>query len=37
MDRFEGMRVFCTVVEAGGFAAAADRLGISTSAASLQR
>ena len=34
MDRFEGMRVFCTVVEAGGFAAAADRLGISTSAAS---
>lgn len=28
------MRVFCTVIEAGGFAAAADRLGVSTSAAS---
>ncbi|MCB1889521.1 MAG: LysR family transcriptional regulator [Rhodocyclaceae bacterium] len=34
MDRLEAMKVFCTVVEAGGFAAAADRLGISTSAAS---
>lgn len=34
MDRLEAMRVFCTVVEAGGFAAAAERLGISTSAAS---
>ena len=34
MDRLEAMRVFCAVVEAGGFAAAAERLGISTSAAS---
>ncbi len=34
MDRLEAMKVFCTVVEAGGFAAAAERLGISTSAAS---
>ena len=34
MDRFEAMRVFCTVIEAGGFAAAADRLGQSTSAVS---
>lgn len=28
------MRVFCTVIEAGGFAAAADRMGLSTSAVS---
>jgi len=34
MDRLEAMRVFCAVVEAGGFAAGAERLGISTSAAS---
>lgn len=34
MDRLEAMRVFCAVLEAGGFAAAAERLGISTSAAS---
>jgi DNA-binding transcriptional LysR family regulator len=34
MDRFEAMRVFCSVIEAGGFAAAADRLGVSTSAVS---
>lgn len=36
MDRIEAMRVFCAVLEAGGFAAAAERLGISTSAASRQ-
>ena len=34
MDRLEAMRVFCTVVDSGSFAAAADRLGISTSAVS---
>jgi DNA-binding transcriptional LysR family regulator len=28
------MRVFCTVIEAGGFASAADRMGLSTSAVS---
>ncbi|WP_301102688.1 LysR family transcriptional regulator [Propionivibrio sp.] len=34
MDRFEAMRVFCSVIEAGGFAAAADQMGLSTSAVS---
>jgi DNA-binding transcriptional LysR family regulator len=34
MDKFEAMRVFCSVIEAGGFAAAAERLGQSTSAVS---
>ena len=34
MDRIDAMRAFCAVVEAGGFAAAADRLGLSTSAIS---
>lgn len=34
MDRIEAMRVFCEVVEAGGFAAAAARMGLSTSAVS---
>jgi DNA-binding transcriptional LysR family regulator len=34
MDRFEAMNVFCKVVELGSFAAAAERLNISTSAAS---
>ncbi len=34
MDRFEAMRVFCTVIEAGGFASAAGRMGLSTSAVS---
>ncbi len=34
MDRFEAMSVFCKVVELGNFAAAADRLNISTSAVS---
>ena len=34
MDRFEAMRVFCSVIEAGGFAPAAERLGMSTSAVS---
>ena len=34
MDKFEAMRVFCSVIEAGGFAAAADQIGLSTSAVS---
>lgn len=34
MDKLEAMRVFCAVVEANGFAPAAERLAISTSAAS---
>ena len=34
MDRIDAMRAFCTVVEAGGFAAAASHLGLSTSAVS---
>jgi DNA-binding transcriptional LysR family regulator len=34
MDRFEAMQVFCKVVELGNFAAAADRLNLSTSAVS---
>lgn len=34
MDKFEAMRVFCSVIEAGGFAPAAERLGLSTSAVS---
>jgi DNA-binding transcriptional LysR family regulator len=34
MDRFENARVFVTVVEAGGFARAAERLGLSRAAAS---
>lgn len=36
MDRFEAMHVFCKVVELGSFAAAADRLNMSTSAVSRQ-
>lgn len=36
MDRFEAMNVFCKVVECGSFAAAADRLDMSTSAVSRQ-
>ncbi|WP_323004284.1 LysR family transcriptional regulator [Denitromonas sp.] len=36
MDRIEAMRVFCEVVDAGGFAAAATRMGLSTSAISRQ-
>lgn len=36
MDRFEAMHVFCKVVELGSFAAAADRLDMSTSAVSRQ-
>jgi len=31
MDRLDALKVFCTVVEAGGFSKAADKLGISTS------
>ena len=34
MDRFESLQVFARVVEQGSFARAADKLGISTSAAS---
>lgn len=34
MDKFEAMRVFCSVIEAGGFVSAADRMGLSTSAVS---
>jgi DNA-binding transcriptional LysR family regulator len=34
MDRFEAMRVFSQVVESGSFSAAAERLGVSTTAAS---
>ena len=34
MDRFENTRVFAAVVEAGGFTAAAERLGLSRAAAS---
>ena len=36
MDRFAAMRVFTQVVDLGSFAKAADRLGLSTSAASRQ-
>lgn len=31
MDRLDAMRVFCAVVDAGGFSRAAERLGMSTS------
>jgi DNA-binding transcriptional LysR family regulator len=34
MDKLEAMRVYCSVIEAGGFAAAAERIGMSTSAVS---
>ena len=34
LDKFESMRVFCSVIEAGGFAAAAEQTGLSTSAVS---
>ena len=34
MDKLDALRVFCAVVEAGGFALAADRLGLSTTAVS---
>src|ERR1700747_2783099 len=34
MDRFENTRVFAAVVEAGGFTAAAERLGMSRAAVS---
>ena len=36
MDRFDAMRAFCTVVECGSFAGAAERLAMSTSAVSRQ-
>ena len=34
MDKFEAMRVFCSVIEAGSFVAAAERSGLSTTAVS---
>lgn len=34
MDKFEAMRVFCSVIEAGSFVAAAERMGLSTTAVS---
>ena len=36
MDRFQAMRVFSQVVESGSFSAAADKLGLSATAASRQ-
>ena len=36
MDRLEALKVFCGVVEAGGFSRAAERLGISTSSVTNQ-
>lgn len=36
MDRFEAMNIFCKAVEQGSFAAAAERLNLSTSAVSRQ-
>lgn len=36
MDRLDALKVFCTVVEVGGFSRAADRLGISTSSVTNQ-
>lgn len=35
MDRLEAMRVFCAVVEAGGFSRAAEKLGISPSSVTM--
>jgi LysR family transcriptional regulator for bpeEF and oprC len=36
MDRLDALKVFCRVVEAGGFRPAADRLGISTASVTKQ-
>lgn len=36
MDRLDAMKVFCAVVETGGFSKAADKLGISTSSVTNQ-
>ncbi len=36
MDRLDALKVFCTVVDAGGFRRAADRLGISTTSVTTQ-
>ncbi|MCC6070332.1 LysR family transcriptional regulator [Massilia sp. GCM10020059] len=36
MDRLDALKVFCSVVESGGFRRAADRLGISTSSVTNQ-
>lgn len=36
MDKFDALRVFCAVVETGGFSRAAEKLGISTSSVTAQ-
>lgn len=36
MDKLDAMRVFCAVVDAGGFSKAAERLGMSTSSVTAQ-
>jgi LysR family transcriptional regulator for bpeEF and oprC len=36
MDKLDAMRVFCAVVEAGGFSRAAERLGMSPSSVTMQ-
>lgn len=36
MDKLDAMRVFCAVVDAGGFSRAAERLGMSTSSVTTQ-
>ncbi len=36
MDKLDAMRVFCAVVDAGGFSRAAERLGMSTSSVTAQ-
>ncbi|MBK4738370.1 LysR family transcriptional regulator [Noviherbaspirillum pedocola] len=36
MDRLDALKVFCSVVDAGGFRRAADRLGISTTSVTTQ-
>lgn len=36
MDKLDALRVFCAVVEAGGFSRAAEKLGISTSSVTAQ-
>ncbi|MFL9927312.1 LysR family transcriptional regulator [Herbaspirillum lusitanum] len=36
MDRLDAMKVFCTVVETGGFSKAAEKLGVSTSSVTNQ-
>ena len=36
MDKLDALRVFCAVVETGGFSRAAEKLGISTSSVTAQ-